>query len=114
MKTRQYWIDLHKKNVTWANDQIRICLMSRRVLKGIEQSKFSMLLHHANEHSDAELLPLKQAIAKYQDGWNLRFQNYSLGLLSEIFDINSSMRLAPSNGKNKKNRGSPGHPLERQ
>lgn len=87
MKTRQYWIDLHKKNVTWANDQIRICLMARRVLKGIEQSKFSMLLHHANEHSDAELLPLKQAIAKYQDGWNLRFQNYSLGLLSEIFDV---------------------------
>lgn len=86
MKTREDWIALHKKNVEWANDQIRICLMARHLLKGREQSKFSMLLHHANEHSDAELLPLKAAIAKYQDGWNLRFQNYSLGLLSEIFD----------------------------
>jgi len=87
MKTREEWIAIHQKNVAWANDQIRICLMARRLLKGQEQKNFDWLIRDANEHNRPELIPLKDAIEKYRESWRLRFQNYSLALLSTIFDI---------------------------
>lgn len=86
MRTQQDWIEIHKNNVQWVNDQIRICLMARRLLKGREQKDFDLLITHATEHHNPELLPLKQAIAKYQAGWDVRFHSFSIGVLSEIFD----------------------------
>ena len=61
--------------------------MARRLLKGSEQRNFFILIFHANEHHNSHRLPLKEAIAKHQDSWNLRFTNFSLGLLGEIFDV---------------------------
>lgn len=86
MKTREEWIAQHKKNVAWVNEQIRICLMARRLLKGEQQKNFRYLIHNASEHNRPELLPL-QAKIKDDEFYSLRFQNYDRGILSNVFDI---------------------------
>ena len=86
MKTRQDFIDLHKRNTEWVNRQIRICLMVRRLLKNDKEEEFTRLIRNASENYRPELIPLKIEISKDQEFWNLRFQNSSLGLRSSIFD----------------------------
>jgi hypothetical protein len=86
MKTREEWIAQHKKNVAWVNEQIRICLMARRLLKGEEQKNFSWLIRSASEHNRPELLPLREKIEN-NEFYSLRFQNYDRGILSNVFDI---------------------------
>jgi coproporphyrinogen III oxidase len=83
--TREEWIEIHKKNVKWINEQIRICLMARRLLKGIEQKNFEHMIRNANEHHRPELLPLKEALQG--EYFSLRFSSYDRGILGTIFDI---------------------------
>lgn len=81
---RQAAIEQHQKNVAWANQQIRICLMARRLLKKYEQKDFGWLINNASEHNRPELLPLKEAINN--ESWRLRFQNHDLALIAVIFN----------------------------
>lgn len=83
--TLQSLIELHNQNKAWVNQQIRICLLARRLLKGVHQNKYWQMIHDASEHHHPELLPLKTATDN--ECYRLRFENYNLGLLNEVFDI---------------------------
>lgn len=84
--TREQWIAIHKKNVAWINEQIRICLMARRLLKDDFKKDFYRLIYNASEHCSPELLPLREKI-EHDEFYSLRFQNYNRGMLSNVFDI---------------------------
>jgi hypothetical protein len=81
------FIETHKRNVAWVNEQIRICVMARRLLKGHKQSSYAWLIQHSDCNGHPELAPLKEAIAKHRESWNLRFGSYNLALIRDIFDL---------------------------
>ena len=88
--TREQRIKQHRKNVEWINGQIRICIMARRLLKGQPPKNYWWLIRDASEHVRPELLPLKALVfdsEAYRESYRLRFENYNLALLSEVFDI---------------------------
>jgi hypothetical protein len=88
MKTREEWIAQHKKNVAWVNEQIRICLMARRLLYDDFKKDYYHLIHNASEHNRPELLPLREKVCvEHNEFFSLRFQNYDRGILSDVFDI---------------------------
>ena len=85
---REQWIAQHKKNVAWVNEQIRICLMARRLLKGEQKKDFYNLIRNASEHNRPELLPLREKVfVEHDEFYSLRFQNYDRGIMSDVFDI---------------------------
>jgi len=83
--TRERLIEQHQKNIVWINEQIRICLMARRLLKGEKEANYSHLIWSASEHHRPELLPLKEAVNT--EFWSLRFTSYGRALISTVFDV---------------------------
>jgi hypothetical protein len=84
--TREVRIYYHQKAVAWVNEQIRLCLLARRVLKGYNPEKYYMHIVHATVHCGAELLQLREALFQ-NPVWALRFESYRKGLINKVFDV---------------------------
>lgn len=98
-RTRADFSEIHKQNVEFINQQIRTCLLARKLL-GKDQSKYRWQILNCDEHNRPEMLPLKAATNN--EYWSYRFQNYDKGILGKIFDIRyfiSQARILHLKGK---------------
>jgi len=85
MKTQQEWIEIHQKNKNWINQQIRICLLARHLIKNDPQKMFEFLIRKADSNNRPDLIPLRELTNDHY--WTERFQNYDKGIIGTIFNI---------------------------